>query len=435
MKKTVLGLLILFSAGTLSMAQNGADDLKNASKLLAKYNKDPFANAASLSEATSLLTSAFDDETVKNSAQSWVTRGDIYKGLSESQQNSKLLNPEFVIEEPMSAALAAEAYIMADDLVKDADAKTAKKVGKGLIEGMKDIEGSLNNYGVALYQEDNYDDALSNFLLEMKIHDLLKAKGEESRLDDATLKGEKLYFIGVTATLAKQYEVAIPYLEQQEAKDTAESVIYQFLYEAYNAVENEEKAAAILTKGRSAFPDDANLLFSEINYYLKKGDLEKMITNLEAALEKEPDNVSVITTLGQVYDQLSVTSDKDGDSAKSEMYYNKASEYYSNSLNGNPENFDLNYSMGALHYNRAATLTDDLNALADDFSSAGVKKYDGIKDQMASYFDKALPYFLKADTINSKDRNTLIALKEILVRKDDFAGSEAYKVRLESLEE
>ena len=80
-------------------------------------------------------------------------------------------------------------------------------------------------------------------------------------------------------------------------------------------------------------------------------------------------------------------------------------------------------------------MTSALNEVANDFSSEGTKKYEAIKTEMASLFEEALPYFLKADELNGQDRNTLIALKEIFARKDDFEKSNAYKDRLESLPE
>ena len=185
--------------------------------------------------------------------------------------------------------------------------------------------------------------------------------------------------------------------------------------------------------GREAFPEDNGLLFSEINYYLASGELDKMIGKLEIALEKEPDNQSVILTLGQVYDQLQVKANEAGETEKAKGYFDKSLEYYNSALAQDPDNFDLNYSIGALYYNNAAGFTPMLNEVANDFSKEGEAKYNEIKEQMSALFDKALPYFEKADSINGKDRNTLIALKEIAARKDDFAKSNEYKERLEAL--
>ncbi len=52
---------------------------------------------------------------------------------------------------------------------------------------------------------------------------------------------------------------------------------------------------------------------------------------------------------------------------------------------------------------------------------------------MDGYFDKALPYFLKAEENNPKDYNTLIALKEIYAKKNDLETSQAYKSKIDAL--
>ena len=53
---------------------------------------------------------------------------------------------------------------------------------------------------------------------------------------------------------------------------------------------------------------------------------------------------------------------------------------------------------------------------------------------MAGLFSQALPYFLKADSIDGTDRNTIIALKEIFARQDNFEKSNMYRDKLDSLE-
>lgn len=118
-----------------------------------------------------------------------------------------------------------------------------------------------------------------------------------------------------------------------------------------------------------------------------------------------------------------------------DKHFNKSLGYYSGALEINADDFDANYSLGALYYNKAATFTEALNEAANDLSADGTKKYDALKEEMNSYFDEALPYFLKADALNGEDKNTLIALKEIYVRKNMFDKSNEYKVRLETLPE
>ena len=56
-----------------------------------------------------------------------------------------------------------------------------------------------------------------------------------------------------------------------------------------------------------------------------------------------------------------------------------------------PKNFIATYSMGALYYNKAASVLKEVNQLADDFSKDGMKKYEAKKKEMDGYFDQALP--------------------------------------------
>jgi tetratricopeptide (TPR) repeat protein len=74
-----------------------------------------------------------------------------------------------------------------------------------------------------------------------------------------------------------------------------------------------------------------------------------------------------------------------------------------------------------------------MNELANDYSKEGTAKYDKAKEDSDEMFEKALPYFQKSEKINGKDMNTLIALKEIFARKNQFDKAEEYKAKIEAL--
>ncbi len=427
MKRLLLAFAGLFLIGTSTFAQ-GEKSLKKASKSLSKFTSD-FSNKAALEEAKAFIEEAFQDEEVANSAKSWNTRGDIYYNIADAQMKQKLLNPAFETSDETAAIQAVDAYAKGLELAQKGGDK------KNAIKGLRKAEDILNNVGIDLYQGEKYVQAFKNFEAEIRASKLLRGNGEKSRLDEGTLYTEKVYFAGITGFYAENYERAIDLLKEAEETGTSEGSLYQLLYESYANLDKSDEGLMYLEKGREIFPDEAGLLFSEINYYLSKGELSAMIEKLEAALEKEPDNVSVLLTLGQVYDQLHVKKNEEGDAEKATEYFNSSLKYYTKAVEMNPEDFDLNYSIGALYYNKAASFTPSLNEAANDFSVEGNKRYDEIKEEMASYFDKALPYFLKADELNQTDKNTLIALKEIYVRKDMYDKSNEYKDRLEALPE
>jgi hypothetical protein len=55
------------------------------------------------------------------------------------------------------------------------------------------------------------------------------------------------------------------------------------------------------------------------------------------------------------------------------------------------------------------------------------------KKKLQIFSSWRLPYFLKAEKLNDKDKNTLIALKEIHARLNQLDKSNAYKARLDAL--
>jgi len=210
------------------------------------------------------------------------------------------------------------------------------------------------------------------------------------------------------------------------------ALVYEALFNIKSEA-NAEEGLKYLEMGRTKFPDDTGLLFAEINHYLKSGQLEILTDKLKVAIEKEPNNTTVYNTLGNVYDQLYQSEDKAGNTAKSKEYFDLAYDYYSQALGIDDKNFDATYSIGALYYNKAASYTDKINELSNDFSAAGTKKYDAMKAEMDAQFEKAKPYFITAEQLNPKDGNALIALKEIYARSNDFEKVNEYKAKIEAL--
>ncbi|MCB0585832.1 MAG: hypothetical protein KDD06_10980, partial [Phaeodactylibacter sp.] len=261
----------------------------------------------------------------------------------------------------------------------------------------------------------------------------LKKEGEKSSLDAEDDYNNQLYITGLAALNGGQPEAAAEYFRKLYEMKYDKAAIYEALYKI-EADKDIEAAYKYLEEGRKLFPDDVSLLFAEINHFLRINKLDELIGKLEMAIQKEPDNVSLYSTLGNVYDNLQQREMKDGNEEKAQEYFDKALKYYNQAVEKDPEYSDAVYSIGALYYNRAASMTQELNKYADDYSKEGLKKYEDLKDKIFKEFDKALPYFQKAEALNPSDMNTLIALKEIYARKDDLEMSNEFKERLEKVQ-
>ncbi len=90
--------------------------------------------------------------------------------------------------------------------------------------------------------------------------------------------------------------------------------------------------------------------------------------------------------------------------------------------------FDYNYKKGMEHYNKGVDSINKAHDLAENevHDTSLVKKGRG-------EFKQALPFLLKAYTINPKNEKLLIALQGIYFGLYEFETSDRYKQELESL--
>lgn len=426
MKKLVLGFLsLLLVAGTLT-AQDGKKALKKAANAYRAYDLDASKNGDKLEEAMAAIETATTAEDTKNTAKAWITKGNIYNSICSNAQVLGALNPDHKKEVENAAILAYESYTAAKEFAEKRDPKLIQK-------GISEIQGQLVSEGASYYEKKEYPTAYTAFQYALDAHDYLLESGKESIFkDDASLNDQR-YYTGLAALNAQDMAKAKPIFMTLKDAGFEKSAVFEALYKL--ELENDRAAAlTILEEGRKKFPDDVSLLFSEINHYLTDGRLSELTGKLEAAIEKEPDNISLYTTLGSIYDELYQKALEDGNADEAQANFDKAYKTYNTALEKDAKFFDAIYSIGALYYNRAAATTKDMNALADDYSKAGLKKYDELRKLVLTQFDEALPYFKQAEALNANDRNTLIALKEIFARKDDLATSTEFKNRLEVLE-
>ena len=279
----------------------------------------------------------------------------------------------------------------------------------------------------------SYEDAYLEFNKALEIHEVLKENGKESLFDEEKAYNDQMFYAALAANNANMADMAMPLYEKLADAKYDKPAIYEGLYNG-TFEKDQEAAYKFLEKGRELYPDDVSLLFAEINHYLKINQLDQLIDKLKTAIDKEPDNISLYSTLGNVYDNLYQKEAKEGTPEKADEYFNSSLEYYQKALDRDPKFFDAVYSMGALYYNKAASMTTKLNELANDYSKEGIKKYDEFKGEVFKQFDMALPHFKKAEQLNPNSVNTLIALKEIYARKDDLPISTIFKERLDKVQ-
>jgi len=422
--RKVLFLILLASAGVNLVAQDPVKDMKKAARSLATYNLDPSLNADKLTEAVSLANSSISDPLNQADPIAWQTYGDVFMTLVNNDVGHFVIDPAYQVSDPLAAGKTFKGFKMASELAtKPYQSKDAMKA---LSAGIQ----NLYYMGSALYQSKNYEGAYEAFKATYEGYELLKKNNEPTTFDEAE-HNKALYYAGLCAQQAGKLDEAKAVYKKVVETGKAEPGVYEALIVLYKD-EDPALSEKYLMEARQKYPDDQALLYAEINLLLAKGELTSLISKLEQALAMDPNNASIYITLGQIYDKL-YQDNAAVDPVLADEYFNKGMSYYQQALTKDPKSFDATYSVGALWYNKAAAYSIELNALANDYTPAGTKKYDAKKVQMDETFIKALPFFQQAEVLNPKDVNTLIALKEIYARQDKFDQVEIYKKKLADL--
>ena len=422
--KKLLFLCFFAGIGLSLQAQDPVKDIKKAARLLGTYNLDPSGSADKLQEAVSLANANINDPLVKIDPTAWQTYGDIFMTVVNTDVAHFVIDPAYKVADPMASGKAFKGFKMAAELA-DKSYQT-KDAMKGLSAGIQNIY----YMGSALYQTQNYAGAYDAFKATYDGYALLKKNNEPTNFD-ATEQPKALYYSGLCAQQAGMMEEAKTVYKQLVDQGIAEAGVYEALINLYKD-EDPALSEQYLKAAREKYPDDTALLYAEINHLLAKGELVSLVEKLEQAAALDPNNVSIYITLGQIYDKL-YQDQSATDPAAAEESFTKAMSYYQQALVKDAKSFDAVYSIGALWYNKAAAYSLELNALSNDYTPAGTKKYDAKKVQMDDAFVKALPFFQQAEELSPKDINTLIALKEIYARQDKFDLVEAYKQKLAAL--
>jgi len=417
MKKFLFGLFsLLLVAGTIS-AQDGKKALKTATKAYGAYNLDPTKNLDKMQEAIDALEIASAASEVNGSSKVWQLKGDLFNSVYRNYATLRQLDPSTKKGVADAAVQAYGAYQKALELSQK------KYETKDAVKGLAEVQSYLVGEGAEAYEAQDYATAYSAFKSALDAQSLLTDQGEAGIFGDPAGYNDQLYYTGLAALNAQDLEAAKPLFNQLRDAGYDKPAVYEALYKIATTGDDidSDGALAILNEGREKFPDDVSLLFNEINHYLKEGKLDELTGSL-------------YSTLGNVYDNLYQKELAANNEAKATEHFDAAFKNYNKALELKPGFFDAVYSIGALYYNRAAATTTSMNALADDYSKAGLKKYDEFRKRMLTQFDEALPFFKQAEVLNPSDRNTLIALKEIFARKDDLATSTEFKTRLETLD-
>jgi tetratricopeptide (TPR) repeat protein len=426
--KRILPLFLFLMIGALSL--NAQDDAKKmmrkADRALARYNIDQSANKDDLDKAKDLINQAVKDSEYSKVAEAWVIKGQVYDAYANMDLKTQITNPNAAPQYPDAPYVSYDAYMNAMQYAEKSRYKN------DALDGLKNVAQFMSMEGNAYLSTQEYDKAYKPLDKLLAIHQIMVRNDEDPVFQSEADFNQQKYVVSVCAAQAGDAERSKELLVELYEKSYEQSAVYSMLFDMYNKEGNTEKAAEVLNKGKELFPDDSQLLFAQINYYIQNEKYDELEASLKQAIAAEPNNASVRSALGNVYTKLFNDNLEAGNEEDALKYKAQAIDYYEQALEIEPESFDALYSVGSIYFNEAATLTQQMGELG--MSKEDQKKYDELKETTEKLFNTALPYFKKAERINPGDQGMLIALKEIYARTGDFETSNEFKKRLEKVQ-
>lgn len=391
------------------------------------YNK-AFERSLKCSELQNGLASinkATEDATTKEWAKTWYYRGNLYfnvlasKSSKESCANldadalekctdsyMKALTLNFQDPQLKSLDLEKEADLMKFFSAIQSQSKVDDETYTMDIIGRKfpGLAGEYGNKGIGEFQSKNYKAAQESFGKSMLLSQFT-GKMDTMMLYNTALASD----LGGENETAKQLYDALIMLKYNV--DGNGPSLYRSMANIYKKEGNDAKAQEYIKKGRSAYPNDYNLIVTELDGYLASGKHAEALENLNLAITNNPKNEVLYFARGTVYENL-----KQQDNAIKD---------YSKAIELKPDYYDAHFNLGAYYFNSGAEKINEANKLPYNET----KKFDALKAEAKVLFEKAIPSIEKAHELNPADVDTANMLIKVYTQTEQYDKAKALKAK------
>ncbi|MEZ5013503.1 MAG: tetratricopeptide repeat protein [Chitinophagales bacterium] len=357
-----------------------------------------------LTQARNAIEEATQNEKTMNQTKTWLYRGRIYIAIARDTTG------KFLTFDADPLDMAFESFQKALSMP---DVKNWKKdIGDELFV-------TYNLYfsrGANAYNNGDSESAYTNFMKAHEANMLQLDADPEAALDTGVI-----FNVGLMAERTKRTVEAITYYQKLIDLKYNESYIYTQLSALFEKNGKEDEALKVLELARERFPNDKDVMITELNYYLSRNQLDVLVGKLNAAIELDPGNVELYFVLGTTHGELVKL-----DSMHAQEHFDAAIEAYSKALQIDPNRYDINLNAGALYYNTAIEINKAMNVLPLEKEA----EYQNLLKQRNKLYTDALPYFEAAHRIDPGNVECMLALKEIYVRTDQKDKADEIKKEL-----
>lgn len=358
---------------------------KNVNKANTAFTK------GDLAEAAALIEPAINDAKTKDKGRTWYIRAQIYGAIATStDEEVKKIDPDALNK-------AVESYNKVFELEKEG----SNYYGLATIN-FGQLTGSVLNRGVEAYQNDDYESALVAF-------------DEYSQIvpDDTT----GYIYAALMAQQLEKYDEVVKFYEGAFKIGYYPKIgINTVVYYELNKLDDPEKALEFIKLAEQQYPEDNSFKKTEVDVLIKMEKLDDAIAELHHAIEKEPDNASLYSNLGLLYDSQ-------GD-------YESAVEQYKKALAINPaDRFSL-INMAVFYIGQG----DKINKKAIDMDVKTYQKEGAkVEARAKEEWKKAIPLLEKVLEENDTDELALQNLHAVYFKLKDYVNAKKLENRRREL--
>ena len=351
MKKLVILLAVLFTANVM-MAQKM--DRTNAYN----YNKNGQYEKAAEAIDKCVNHQGFLGMKPKDQAQAWLYRGMIYLNI---YQDKKLL-----AKYPDALEMA---YVSLQNCIK-ADADYTKDNAQDVYSRVVAIGECYFQDGIEQFNNKAYADAAASFRKSYDIS-LTGSRPDTSALENA----------GLAYMRGELYDDALATYTDLKNLGYDKVDLYKNMAACYTLKGDDENSMKVITEGLEKYPGDAGMIIEKVNLYLKQGKGEEALGDLNKLQELDPNNVSILFTLGSIF----------GDDTHDIFDADKAIGYYTRIIELDPTYYDAHYNLAMVYITLSNQKITEANEITGA-SMAEIERYNKLMDESTEYLRQGLPY-------------------------------------------
>ena len=370
-----------------------------------------------LNKAKAEIDAACLHEDTKDDAKTWCYKALIYSRIGGDAQSKKPKYPN------LAPDWAEQAYTAARECKRlDSKSEFASQVN----EVFSFVGQEYYNQAEAAYKAKDYAKAI-------EIADKsMTAFNESGRSNFAT---NAMYIAGLSSVATQDTANVLKYFNQMTNKRTNINYVYTSLFNIYKAKGDNANAMKVATRYTKNCKNDYKAFLLLAEGYLLDNNVEKSKEQLNIVGEMTKDSVDlyplVLVLSAQV---LENSGDFDGAIAK-----------YNESLTLKPNQFEANFGLGGMYYNRAIdkTLAASKLDVFDEENQALIEKLESeakeLYRQSITYLEKSVAFIDNMTDENAKAAmrvnlyNALGALEKAYAKVDMLNESTAIKARREQI--